>query len=232
MGEPASGKSRSLKYLNQAETVYFNCDLKEIPFAANFLEDIWVKDPEDILSYMNDVNETGDEVRNVIVDTLSLLMSEYETQHVLTSANTQAAWQRYALFYKNLIHSVKTSSKNFAILAHAASFFNEEEGFIEKTVPIKGSVGKLGCEADFTTILSCKRMKIKDLKPYEEDNELLTITEDEVEDGYKYVFQTRTTSKTLGEKCRSAEGLFSRKELYIDNNIDAVFKRLNKYYSK
>lgn len=85
------------------------------------------------------------------------------------------------------------------------------------------------CEADFTVILTAKCVKIKELKGFE--NDLLTITEDEKEDGVKYVFQTRCDAKSQGEKSRAPMKMFSRKEKYIDNDLDLVFKRIDEYYS-
>lgn len=71
-------------------------------------------------------------------------------------------------------------------------------------------------------------MPIKKLEGFE--NDLLHITDEEREDGFKYVFVTRVTKESVGEKMRSAIGLWSRKELYIDNCLDQVFNRLKQYY--
>ena len=46
----------------------------------------------------------------------------------------------------------------------------------------------------------------------------------------KYVFQTRITKESAGEKMRSAMGLWNRDELYIDNDLALVFNRLNEFY--
>ena len=71
-------------------------------------------------------------------------------------------------------------------------------------------------------------MPIKKLEGFE--NDLLHITDEEREDGFKYVFVTRVTKESIGEKMRSAIGLWSRKELYIDNDLNQVFERLKQYY--
>ena len=97
-------------------------------------------------------------------------------------------------------------------------------------VPIKGAVGKIGIEADFSTILSTKQITIKQLEKLKIENSLLTISDEEREDGFKYVFQTRVTKETMGEKMRSAMGLWNRNELYIDNDLEQVFTRLRTYY--
>ena len=96
-------------------------------------------------------------------------------------------------------------------------------------MPIKGAVGRTGIEADFTTILSTKQIPIKKLEGFE--NDLLHITDEEKEDGFKFVFTTRITKESVGEKMRAAMGLWSRQELYIDNDLNQVFSRLKTYYA-
>jgi hypothetical protein len=100
---------------------------------------------------------------------------------------------------------------------------------LENKVPIKGSVGATGVEADFTTILGSKVISIKEALKWE--NPLLTISEEEKEDGLKYVFQTRIDKDSLGHKYRSQMGLWKREEKYINNDLQAVFNRLHTYYS-
>lgn len=72
------------------------------------------------------------------------------------------------------------------------------------------------------------QIPVKKLEGFE--NDLLHITDEEREDGVKYVFCTRVTKETAGGKMRSPMGLWNRNELYIDNDIAQVFKRLEEYY--
>lgn len=228
MGKPNTGKSTSLmKLKNQNKMVYLNTDLKELPFKSRFLKKVEVADAMDVLSYINEI-EKSDQVEGAVLDTITFLMSMYERQYVSGSANTQKAWGDYGIFYKEFIHAIKAGSKDYAILAHEDTVLNEQSMQMETRIPIKGSVGKIGVEADFTTILSTKQMPIKKLEGHE--NDLLHITDEEREDGFKYVFATRVTKESVGEKMRSAIGLWNRNELYIDNDLDQVFDRLKQYY--
>lgn len=229
MGKPNTGKSTSLMNLeNQGRMVYLNCDMKELPFRSRFLRNVQVSDAMDVLSYIADI-EANDNVDGAVLDTITFLMSMYERQYVTNSPNTQKAWGDYGNFYREFIHAIKEGTKDYAILAHEDSFLNEQSMQMESRVPVKGSVGKTGVEADFTTILSTKQMPVKKLEAFE--NDLLHITDEEREDGFKYVFCTRVTKETVGEKMRSAMGLWSRNELYIDNDLNQVFKRLREYYN-
>ena len=102
---------------------------------------------------------------------------------------------------------------------------------METRVPVKGSVGRTGVEADFTTILSAKQVPVSILQDEKYHNDLLNITPEEEEDGQKHVFVTRVTKEYVGEKMRSAMGLWNRNELYIDNDINQVLIRLKEYYN-
>lgn len=229
MGKPNTGKSTSLMNLhNQDKMVYLNTDLKELPFKSRFLKNVEVSDALDVLAYINEI-EQSPQVEGAVLDTITFLMSMYERQYVNSATNTQKAWGDYGIFYKEFIHAIKAGTKDYAILAHEDTFLNEQSMQMESRVPVKGSVGKIGVEADFTTILSTKQMPIKKLEGHE--NDLLHITDAEREDGFKYVFCTRVTKESIGEKMRSAIGLWKREELYIDNDLNQVFNRLKQYYS-
>ena len=231
LGKPNTGKSASLRNLPQKTMAYLNADLKEIPFQSNFASSVEIADALEVLDYIDAIEEEAG-ITGGVLDTITFLMQMYERQYVVPFAGTktgQSAWGDYGNFYRNMIHKLKAGSKNYAILAHEASEYNELNSRMDSYVPIKGAVGKVGVEADFTTILSSKQMPIKTLEKY--PNDLLKITDTEREDGVKYVFQTRITKDSTGEKMRSAMGLWSREELYIDNDLQLVFERLNKFYA-
>jgi hypothetical protein len=228
MGKPNSGKSFSLRNLpKQDRYVYLNTDLKAIPFKHKF-HDVYIANPLDIFGYVNEI-ESNTDIDGVILDTISFLMDQFEQQYVVNATNGQKMWGEYATYYKKLIHAIKSGSKSYAILAHAKDVMNESEMVLETKVPIKGSVGATGVEADFTTIVGAKSISIKEAKKHQ--NDLLTITPEEEEDGVKRVFQTRIDKDSIGHKYRSQLGLWKREEKYIDNDLNLVFNRLNEYYA-
>lgn len=231
MGKPNTGKTTSLRNLKQESMVYLNTDLKEIPFRDRFMANVEIANATDVLDYIQEI-EGNPEVTGAVLDTLTFLMGMYERQYVVPLAGTkqgQSAWGDYGNFYREFIHEIKSGSKDYVINAHEDVSLNEQAMTMESRVPIKGAVGKVGVEADFTTILSTMQVPIKKLEGFE--NDLLHITDNEKEDGVKYVFCTRITKETAGSKMRSAMGLWDRKELYIDNDMAQVFARLHKYYN-
>lgn len=231
MGKPNTGKSTSLMKMQQDRMVYLNTDLKDLPFKDKFIKSVKIADAMDILSYIDQI-ENHPNTDGVVLDTLTFLMIMYERQYVNTATNTQKAWGDYGNFYREVIHKIKAGTKDYVILAHAEDILNEQTMQMETRVPIKGSVGKVGVEADFTIILSTKQMPVKRLQEEKYQNDLLHITPEEEEDGFKYVFCTRVTKDTIGEKMRSPIGLWSRNELYIDNDVSQVMKRIKEYYGK
>lgn len=129
-------------------------------------------------------------------------MSLYERQYVSNSANGQKAWGDYGNFYKEFIHAIKSGSKDYAILAHEETTLNEQAMQLETRIPIKGEAKcKILVLADFTTILSTKQMPIKKLEGFE--NDLLRITDEEREDGFKYVFATRVVKESIEKMFRN-----------------------------
>ena len=229
MGKPNTGKSTSLRNLKNQETmIYLNTDLKALPFKSKFLKTIDVADAMDVIAYIQQI-EQAEGVTGAVLDTLTFLMSMYERQYVINSTNTQKAWGDYGNFYRDFIHAIKSGTKDYAILAHEDTILNEQTMQMESKVPVKGSVGKTGVEADFTTVLSTKEIPIKKLEAYQ--NDLLHISDEEREDGVKRVFCTRISKEFIGDKTRSAMGLWKRNELFIDNDLDQVFTRLREYYA-
>lgn len=232
MGKPNMGKSSSLRNLKQSEMVYFNTDLKELPFKDSFMQNVEISDAKDIVPFIQEV-ESQPEVKGAVLDTLTFLMSMFERQYVAPYAGTktgQTAWGDYGNFYREFIHEIKSGSKDYIIFAHEDESLNEQAMTMESRVPVKGAVGKIGVEADFTTILRAQQISVAKLDEMKIENDLLNITDAEREDGVKYVFCTRVTKETAGGKMRSAMGLWNRNELYIDNDVDLVLKRLREYY--
>lgn len=231
MGRPNSGKSHALLSLDKPERVaYFNTDLKELPFPSNFKIHVEISNPYQILDFIDQIENKGTDIDTVALDTLTFLFDMFENQIINTSADTQKAWGEYAQFYQTLMNKIKRGTKNYIVLAHEGEKYNDKEMVVDVSVPIKGSTGRKGVEADFSNILQAKTISIAEAKKY--PNPFLNITAEEEEDGVKHVFITRITKDTLGHKIRSSYKLWDRKELYIDNDIDIVIKHIQEYYKR
>ena len=138
-------------------------------------------------------------------------------------------WGEFSQYFKTLMQQkVAGSSKRVVFTAHTSDTLNESEMAIETKVPVKGSLKNNGIESYFSVVIASKKVPLKILKDYSSD--LLTITPEEEALGFKYVYQTKITKDSVGERIRGPLGLFSTKETFIDNNLQLVFDRLQEYY--
>jgi len=171
------------------------------------------------------------EVHTIVIDSLTYLMDMYESTKVLNSTNTMQAWGQYAQYMKILMSQVVAkSTKNVVFLAHTSDVLNEAEMVNETMVKVKGSLMNQGIESFFTCVISTKKVAMLKLEDKIAKSPLLKATQDNKDDGFKYVFQTRLTKETVNERIRSPMGMWSRNETYIDNNLQNVINRLHEYY--
>lgn len=230
VGSSAAGKSASLRNIrNQEGVMYLNCEAgKKLPFPNKF-QSFTITDPYQVLEAF-DYAETQENVHTVIIDTATFMMDMFESIHVLTSANTMAAWGAYNQFFKTLMQDkVARSSKNVIVLAHTLATYNEADMVIETKVPVKGALKNQGIEAYFSCVVAAKKVQVKDLKDY--SSELLEIDAEEEALGFKYVFQTKLTKSTVNERIRSPMGLFTTKQTYMNNCAQQLLDHVNNYYA-
>jgi hypothetical protein len=227
-GESSTGKSAALRNIrDQKDWLYLNCEGKRLPFKNQF-QSFRITDPYQIYeAFDHGTNNT--EVKGIIIDTVTFMMDMLESLHVLNAANTQKAWGEYAQFWKRLMQQKVTFfGKPTIMLGHTKDELDEAAGVMRRSVPVKGSLRSNGLEAYFSTVVSTKRISIKDLSTYE--SELLNRSEEEIELGYKHVFQTRPTKATIGERIRSPMGMFDKNETFMDNDAQILLDRLTDFY--
>lgn len=231
VGYSSTGKSASLRNIeNQDRWVYLNCESgKRLPFKNKFNR-ITITDPTEVISYFQEAIENRDDVDGIIVDSLTFLMEMYESQYVLRSANTMKSWGDYQQYFKTLMQElVPQFGKPVIFTAHVKDETDEKTLDTRTFIPVKGALKGVGIEAYFSCIVSCKRLPLKELKDYA--NDLLPITPDDEIQGYKHVFQTQLTKKTVGERIRGPMGLFTRAQTFIDNDCQLVLNKLHEFYA-
>lgn len=229
-GKSGTGKSTSLRNIrNQERWVYLNAEAgKRLPFKNKFNQQV-ITEPYQVHGYMDDCAANIEHVDGVIIDSLTFLMDMFETQYVIGSANTMAGWSQYAQFAKILLQQkIPAFRKPVIIIAHTLDTYNEAALSMDVAVPIKGALKNQGIEAYFSTVVSPKKLPLKDLEAYKSD--LLHIEEDDELLGYKHVFQTRLTKTTVGERIRSPMGLFSREQTFIDSDAQLLLDHLKAFY--
>ena len=229
-GDSTGGKTASLRNLNNPEgIIYLNLEAgKKTPFPAKFRQ-CTITDPLVIYGIFDEA-EKSNKIHSIIIDSQTYMMDMYESVHVLTSTDTQKAWNGYQQFFKNLMQQyVARSTKNVIFTAHTLTILNESEHIMEKRVPVKGALKGCGIESYFSVVVAAKKLPVSLLSSYK--NSMLTITEEEEMIGMKYVFQTRLTKETVYERIRSPMGMWSVDETYIDNDAQLVLNKLQQYYN-
>ena len=230
-GFSGTGKSASLRNIrNQEKWLYLNTEAgKRLPFRNSFQHGRII-DPYQVTDAFTYAIENPNDVDGIIVDSLTFMMDMYESMYVLNATNTMAAWSKFAQFFKYLMQDrVILFGKPVIFTAHVKDDLDEKNMEIKTSVPIKGALKNNGIEAYFSTVVSTKKMTLKDLEKY--GSKLLTITDDDKELGFKHVFQTRTTAKTTGERIRGPMGMFERSETFIDNDCQLLLDHLTAFYN-
>ena len=231
-GFSATGKSAALRNIkNQERWLYLNTEAgKRLPFRNQF-QSYRIEDPYQILEAF-DAATNGDldfKVEGIIVDSLTFMMDMLESQYVLPASDTQKAWGDFAQFFKTLMQQkVVAFAKPVIFTAHVLEQLDEQAHEMKVKVPVKGSLKNNGVEAYFSTVVSTKKMPLKDLEPFKSD--LLTITEEDEDLGFKYVFQTRPTKATVGERMRSPMGMFQKSQTFMDNDAQLLLDHLHEFY--
>jgi hypothetical protein len=229
VGYSATGKSASLRNIrNQEKWLYLNSEAgKRLPFRNQF-QSFRITDPYQVHEAF-DHGTSKPEVEGIIVDSLTFLMDMYETQYVIPSTNTMKAWGEFAQFYKVLMQEKVTQfGKPTVFTAHVLDILDEKNMEMKTSVPVKGSLKNNGLEAYFSTVVSAKKVAIKELEKF--GSNLLTISDEEKELGFKHVFQTRPTKTTTGERIRSPMGMFSKEQTYVDNDVQGLLDHLKAFY--
>jgi len=229
-GKSATGKSASLMALTSPEGVlYLNCEAgKRLPFKSKFIQKT-VTDPMQIIEAFSWA-EDQPQIHTIIIDSLTYLLEMYESLYVYQATDTQKAWGDFFQYFKKLMQeNVAASTKKVIFTAHTAEVLNKGEMVMETKVPVKGATKNNGVESYFSNVISTKKLTLKDLEGYK--SKLLTITPEEEALGFKYVFQTKITKDTVGERIRGPLGLWDTQETFIDNNMQLVLDRLNEYYA-
>lgn len=227
-GRSGTGKSFSLRNLRNPEGVmYLNCEGKPLPFPNKF-QKYDVSEPQQVYEALVAVNDM-DNIHTVIIDSITYLMDMFETQIVNKSSNTQKAWGDYATFLKDLcLVYLRACKKNVIVLSHVTSFYNGEALINETRAAVKGSIGKgNGFESYFTTVIYTKLIGIDKLTP----SENLHISEKDKRKCYKHVFQIDHTKDDTHESLKVPPGVFDDNDIYIDNDVQIVLDKLEKYYA-
>ena len=203
MGEPASGKTVSLRNIPKNELYYIDCDKKGLNYKGwknDFNEEnknyFKTNDGELIAKCMQGISEKREDIHYIVIDTINSIMIADEMRR--SKDKNFDKWIDLASCIFNLVNIVPDLRDDITVIfiGHTQT---DDEGFTRLLTNGK-KLNKIGLEKYFDTVLIAKN-----------------------NDG-KYVFETRSPNSTA----RTPMGSYDD-EQYIDNDLYEVIKVLKEY---
>ena len=203
MGEPASGKTVSLRNIPKNELYYIDCDKKGLNYKGwknDFNEEnknyFKTNDGELIAKCMQGISEKREDIHYIVIDTINSIMIADEMRR--SKDKKFDKWIDLASCIFNLVNIVPDLRDDITVIfiGHTQT---DDEGFTRLLTNGK-KLNKIGLEKYFDTVLIAKN-----------------------NDG-KYVFETKSPNSTA----RTPMGSYDD-EQYIDNDLYEVIKVLKEY---
>ena len=203
MGEPASGKTVSLRNIPKNELYYIDCDKKGLNYKG-WKEDFNIEKKnyfrsnsgEDIAKCMLGISEKREDIKYIAIDTINSIMIADEMKR--SKDKNFDKWVDLASCIFNLINIVPDLRDDLTVIfiGHTQT---DDEGFTRLLTNGK-KLNKIGLEKYFDTVLIAKN-----------------------NDG-KYVFETTSPTSTARVPMGCYEG-----EQYIENDLYEIIKELKEY---
>ncbi len=203
MGEPASGKTVSLRNIPRNELYYIDCDKKGLNYKGwknDFNEEkknyFRSNDGEAIAKCMLAISEKREDIKYIAIDTINSIMIADEMKR--SKDKNFDKWVDLASCIFNLINIVPDLRDDLTVIfiGHTQT---DDEGFTRLLTNGK-KLNKIGLEKYFDTVLIAKN-----------------------NDG-KYVFETTSPNSTARVPMGCYEG-----EQYIENDLYEIIKELKEY---
>lgn len=203
MGEPASGKTVSLRNIPKNELYYVDCDKKGLnykgwknDFNAEKKNYFRSNDGEQIAKLMMAISEKREDIKYIAIDTINSIMIADEMKR--SKDKNFDKWVDLASCIFNLINIVPDLRDDLTVIfiGHTQT---DDEGFTRLLTNGK-KLNKIGLEKYFDTVLIAKN-----------------------NDG-KYVFETTSPTSTARVPMGCYEG-----EQYIENDLYEIIKELKEY---
>ena len=203
MGEPASGKTVSLRNIPKNELYYIDCDKKGLNYKGwkeDFNEEkknyFRTNDGEAIAKTMQGISEKREDIKYIAIDTINSIMIADEMKR--SKDKNFDKWIDLASCIFNLINIVPDLRDDLTaiFIGHTQT---DDEGFTRLLTNGK-KLNKIGLEKYFDTVLIAKN-----------------------NDG-KYVFETTSPNSTARVPMGAYEG-----QQYIENDLYEIIKELKEY---
>ena len=227
-GVSGSGKTTACQKLMELPTTLYiiaEIGLKRPAFATGCTI-VELVDPASLSAVIEEQLATG-KFNALIVDTYSSVLSRYESDHVITSSNTQDAWGKYGQFHIQSIgylSELANSGYNVVVLNHKQDLVDKDGNVTRSTLPIKGALKSVGIEATFNMMLQVSIIDPAIAAAY--PNPALIITDRQKRRGRAHCFQLEAEDGDLNPLIKIPDGLYEDDPMYVNANVLDLIKRL------
>jgi len=227
LGRSGSGKTSSMRNLDPVKTGIINCDKQELPFVKDGYETILNENGKPDLVVSNYV-ETGkprsviatlkaweqrDDLDTIVIDTITHLMTSFYITDAL--GKDYGGYKELATSFWNIMDAIRDLRKNVIVYGHIKEEFNE---YGDKFFGMR-THGKM----------------IKEMEPESFFNILMLSEVTSIEGEISWIFRTFPENPAEKVKTPSKFGedgkVIKAFEKYEDNDVAAIFAKLNKFYN-
>lgn len=210
VGGTGMGKSTTMRNLPRDATAYLNAEKKPLPFKKGDKFKLHGK----ILTTTQMTNairaiEKNDEIKYVVLDSISMYAGGPVFKERVEGVDGFEGWNNYKKHILEIIDMMKASKKHYIVTALEEQSADANK-IMHNVAAVQGSL-RGALESHFSIVL--RAMTLDDMD---------SVT------GVKYVL---ATNKIPGERisAKSPMGMFE--DLYIDNDIVEVFKKIEEFYN-
>lgn len=213
IGQTGTGKSTSIENLPRDKTAILNADRKDLPFERPEKFALYGK----ILSTAQMIGgmksaEKNEKIEYVVMDTITHYARGPLYKEKVKGVNGYTGWDNYQEHIIDVIvEFIKNSSKNYIIMAHETKT-EDVNGLGLCCAKLQGQLKAGGLEEHMTIVF--RAMNLDDI---------------ESESGVVYKF---ATNKIPNERITAKSPRKMFKDLYIDNDVLEIYKRINEYYGR
>lgn len=209
VGGTGMGKSTSMRNLPRNATAYLNAEKKPLPFKKGNKFELVGK----IMSTTQMKNaiksvEKKDGIKYVVIDSISMYAGGPVFKELVEGVDGFEGWNNYKKHILEIIDMVKASKKHYIITALEEQNADANK-IMHYVAGVQGSL-KGALESHFSIVLRA-----------------MTLDDMDSQSGVKYVF---ATNKIPGERISAKSPMEMFDELYVENDIVEVFKKIEEYY--
>lgn len=209
VGSTGTGKSTSLRNLPRESTAILNAELKPLPFRNNkFALNGNLNTTSQMVNAMKSI-EKNEKIKFAVLDSMSMYAGGPVHREMVDGADGFEGWANYKKHLLAIIDQMKMSRVQYIVTALETREGNSNEPSIS-CAALQGSLKGGGLESHFSIVF--RSMKIDDI---------------DSPTGVSYKF---ATNQIPGERITAKSPMEMFDELYIDNDVVEIYKKIFDYY--